>query len=108
MLAELMDQSEVDFIGKMILDEVMELFATVLPPSETKETMKGFIQSSKDIAQLQGERPCGDCCTEAKVRVHMQARLRSTSILPHAILTSTYPLAILTSTYPLANEHQQR
>ena len=36
MHAELMDASEVNFIGKMILDEVMELFATVMPPAETK------------------------------------------------------------------------
>lgn len=53
-----MDKTEVDFIGKMILDEVMELFATVLPHAETKETMKGFINSSKDIAQIEGELPC--------------------------------------------------
>ena len=52
---EVMDKTEVDFIGKMILDEVMELFATVLPPAETKETMKGFINTSKDIAQIEGE-----------------------------------------------------
>ena len=52
--AEVMDNTEVDFIGKMILDEVMELFATVLPPAETKETMKGFISSSKDLLQIEG------------------------------------------------------
>lgn len=46
-----------DFIGKMILDEVMELFATVLPPDEAKETLKGFMKSSKDIPQLEGEAP---------------------------------------------------
>lgn len=50
-----MDTNEVDFIGKMILDEVMELYATVLPPAETKEIMKGNITSSKDIAQIQGK-----------------------------------------------------
>jgi len=52
--AEVMDNTEVDFIGKMILDEVMELFATVLPPAETKDTMKGFISSSKDLLQIEG------------------------------------------------------
>ena len=55
---ELMSQSEVDFIGKMILDEVMELFATVLPPAEAKKSLKSFIQTSKDIAQLDGKQAC--------------------------------------------------
>lgn len=53
-----MSQSEVDFIGKMILDEVMELFATVLPPAEAKKSLKSFIQTSKDIAQLDGKQAC--------------------------------------------------
>lgn len=53
--AELMNTTEVDFIGKMILDEVMELYATVLPPAETKAIMKSNINSSKDIAQIQGK-----------------------------------------------------
>ena len=57
-----MDTAEVDFIGKMILDEVMELFATVLPPAETKTTLKGFIGSSKDIAQIEGKRAFGKSC----------------------------------------------
>ena len=98
MLAELMDQHEVDFIGKMILDEVMELFATVLPPSVTKETMKGFIQSSKDIAQLEGERPCGDCCA-AELCTHIPARPRRTSLLSHTILVCHAGIR--------ANKHQQ-
>lgn len=74
--AELMKQSEVDFIGKMILDEVMELFATVLPPAEAKETLKGFIKSSKDIAQLEGEAPAA--CRFDKFR--MLARCRDRGI----------------------------
>lgn len=48
----LMSEEEVCFIGKMILDEVMELFATVYPPAEAKSAMKGFIDESKDIARL--------------------------------------------------------
>ena len=52
-----MDSAEVDFIGKMVLDEVMELFATVLPPAEAKTALKGFINTSKDIAQIEGARP---------------------------------------------------
>ena len=52
---ELMDVTEVNFIGKMVLDEVMELFVAVMPPADTKEAMMGFIRSSKDIAQLEGD-----------------------------------------------------
>ena len=70
--AEVMDNTEVDFIGKMILDEVMELFATVLPPAETKETMKGFISSSKDLLQIEGtlhtsSKHCLHHCSEKKI-----------------------------------------
>jgi predicted HAD superfamily Cof-like phosphohydrolase len=49
---ELMSEAEVSFIGKMILDEVMELFATVYAPADAKAALKGFIDSSKDIARL--------------------------------------------------------
>jgi hypothetical protein len=38
-----MSNEEVNFLVKMMLDEIMELFATVLPPKEAKEAMKGFI-----------------------------------------------------------------
>ncbi len=34
---------EVNFIGKMILDETMELFATVHEPSDAKAILKTFI-----------------------------------------------------------------
>jgi hypothetical protein len=57
-----MDSSEVDFIGKMVLDEVMELFATVLPPAEAKTALKGFITTSKDIAQIDGACCVCVCC----------------------------------------------
>lgn len=50
-----MSVKEVDFIGKMILDEVMELFATVLAPADAKTALKGFIDNSKDIAQISAE-----------------------------------------------------
>ena len=48
----LMSQDEVCFLGKMVLDEVMELFATVYPPADAKGKLCGFIDESKDIAQL--------------------------------------------------------
>ena len=49
---ELMSKDEVCFLGKMVLDEVMELFATVYPASDAKRKLCGFIDGSKDIAQL--------------------------------------------------------
>jgi len=48
---EPMTRGEVEFISKMILDEVMELMATVAPPAEAKAALKGMIDASKDIAQ---------------------------------------------------------
>ena len=47
-----MSRDEVHFIGKMMLDEIMELFATVSPPEEAKSTLKGFIDDSKDISKV--------------------------------------------------------
>ncbi len=44
-----MTPTEVDFITKMILDEVMELLATVYPPSVAKDKMRSMIHDSKDI-----------------------------------------------------------
>jgi len=44
-----MNPTEVDFISKMILDEVMELLATVYEPAEAKAKLKGFIDDSKDL-----------------------------------------------------------
>lgn len=38
-----MSVEEVKFLGKMMLDEIMEMFATVLPPFDAKEALKGFI-----------------------------------------------------------------
>lgn len=38
-----MSVEEVKFLGEMMLDEIMEMFATVLSPSDAKETLKGFI-----------------------------------------------------------------
>lgn len=44
-----MTTTEVDFISKMILDEVMELLATVYEPSVAKQKLKTFIDESKDL-----------------------------------------------------------
>mmetsp|Transcript_12471 Transcript_12471/g.24761 ORF Transcript_12471/g.24761 Transcript_12471/m.24761 type:complete len:193 (+) Transcript_12471:24-602(+) len=46
---QVMTPTQVDFITKMILDEVMELMATHYDPATAKEKMKGMIDASKDI-----------------------------------------------------------
>jgi predicted HAD superfamily Cof-like phosphohydrolase len=46
-----MTDAEVKFITKMILDETMELMATILPPKEAKAAMKKMIDDSKDLPQ---------------------------------------------------------
>ncbi|GMI02409.1 hypothetical protein TrVE_jg2881 [Triparma verrucosa] len=46
-----MDETEVDFITKMVLDEVMELLATVYTPEVAKKKMCDMIGASKDIAK---------------------------------------------------------
>ena len=42
--AEAMNVEEVNFIGKMILDEVMELLATVMRPEVAKDALKTYIE----------------------------------------------------------------
>ena len=46
---EPMSKEEVNFISKMILDEVMELMATVYTPEDAKRELKSMIDKSKDI-----------------------------------------------------------
>ena len=48
---EVMTKAEVEFISKMILDEVMELMATVVEPAKAKATLTRLIAESKDIPQ---------------------------------------------------------
>ncbi len=43
LFTEEMSTEEVNFLGKMMLDEIMELFATVLPAKEAKDALKLFI-----------------------------------------------------------------
>jgi predicted HAD superfamily Cof-like phosphohydrolase len=47
---QVMTTGEVDFLAKMMLDEIMEFMATVHEPAEAKATLKRFIDDSKDIA----------------------------------------------------------
>ena len=44
-----MSKEQVMFLSKMILDEVMEFTATVCGPEESKNTLKEFIDNSKDL-----------------------------------------------------------
>ena len=50
---EPMSEEEVDFISKMILDEVMELQATVCGPEKAKAKLKQMIDTSKDIPRIE-------------------------------------------------------
>ena len=50
---EVMTTAEVDFVAKMMLDEIMELMATVHDAGEAKATLKRFIDESKDIPKGQ-------------------------------------------------------
>ncbi len=51
---QLMTKDEVFFLIKMMLDEIMELGATVASPEEVKTHMKVVINESKDIQQEEG------------------------------------------------------
>jgi predicted HAD superfamily Cof-like phosphohydrolase len=56
---EVMTKEEVEFISKMILDEVMELMATVAAPEDAKASLKSMIDKSKDIPKttyVEGEK----------------------------------------------------
>ena len=46
-----MNKKEVNFIGKMIIDELLELFATVSSHEEAKQTMKDMIDNAKNVPQ---------------------------------------------------------
>merc|ERR1719326_421834 len=47
-----MTPNEVDFITKMILDELLELQATVRGPAEAKSTMMGLLQKAETRPQV--------------------------------------------------------
>lgn len=49
-----MSKSEVYFLVTMMLDEIMELFATVAGPEETKESMINMIRESRNLPQESG------------------------------------------------------
>merc|ERR1719461_1888245 len=49
---ELMNVNEVDFLTKMLLDEVLELQATVRPPAQAKQVMNQMLMQAKDCQQI--------------------------------------------------------
>eukprot|EP01084_Bolivina_argentea_P170589 295598_1 len=49
---QLMDLDEVNFISKMILDELLELYSTVLPPQAAKNAMKKMLDEAKCITKM--------------------------------------------------------
>merc|ERR1712173_447138 len=48
----LMTPTQVDFITKMILDELLELQATVRGPAQAKATMSALLQKADDVPQV--------------------------------------------------------
>lgn len=53
-LPRAMTTTEVDFLSKMILDEVMELMATVHSAEESKALLRGMIDGARDLPKSQG------------------------------------------------------
>merc|ERR1719471_2772414 len=51
----LMNKTEVEFITKMILDELLELNATVSDPRAAKNLMTRLIHDAKDVKRVQGD-----------------------------------------------------
>jgi len=49
---QLMDVSEVNFITKMIIDELLELYSTVLPPKRAKWTMNKMLDEAELIPKM--------------------------------------------------------
>merc|ERR1719204_2491778 len=49
---QLMDVSEVNFVTRMIIDELLELYSTVLPPQRAKWTMNKMLDAAKQIPKM--------------------------------------------------------
>jgi len=47
-----MNVREVNFIVKMILDELLELYSTVLPPQRAKSVMMKMIEEAKEVRKM--------------------------------------------------------
>ncbi len=51
---ELMTKEEVSFLIKMVIDEMLELYATVEDPESAKDTMINMIKEAKSIPKVSG------------------------------------------------------
>merc|ERR1719427_1505229 len=49
---QLMNRPEVEFITKMVLDELLELNATVMSPLEAKQSIANMLRVAKDCPQM--------------------------------------------------------
>jgi len=49
---QVMNVGEVNFIVKMILDELLELYSTVLPPQRAKSVMMKMIEEAKEVRKM--------------------------------------------------------
>lgn len=49
---QLMNRAEVEFITKMVLDELLELNATVMGPHEAKRVMSNMVQQATNVPQV--------------------------------------------------------
>ena len=47
-----MTKDEVKFVGKMIIDEVLELFATVMDSDDAKNTLTDIIKKAKNVERI--------------------------------------------------------
>eukprot|EP00808_Paulinella_micropora_P018019 g37129.t1 len=49
---ELMTKDEVTFLGKMLLDEILELYSTVMPAEEAVRSLKTNLDAAKQLPQM--------------------------------------------------------
>lgn len=48
-----MDNNEIEFISKMMIDELLELLSTVMKPDDSKTMLKNLIDSAKSIDKME-------------------------------------------------------
>jgi len=54
-MPQFMNRFEVEFITKMVLDELLELNATVMNPQETKRSILNMLQVAKELPQVRAQ-----------------------------------------------------
>jgi predicted HAD superfamily Cof-like phosphohydrolase len=71
-IPEVMSRDQIAFLSKMILDEVMELWATVMGPEETKSTLITMITDAKPLEKLEYTDPVDQIADQADALVDIQ------------------------------------